>query len=69
MAYRPAESGNAPLHAAAGAGHLTMVQLLIQHGATVAIENPAMARATPLMLAQMMDHPVRPSTEFCDKSH
>jgi hypothetical protein len=35
-----------------------MVQLLVQHDATVAITNPALAGATPLMLAQMMDHAV-----------
>eukprot|EP00730_Choanoeca_flexa_P014433 TRINITY_DN6312_c0_g1_i4.p1 TRINITY_DN6312_c0_g1~~TRINITY_DN6312_c0_g1_i4.p1 ORF type:complete len:464 (+),score=73.73 TRINITY_DN6312_c0_g1_i4:58-1449(+) len=52
----PAFSGNTPLHAAASAGHLTIVQLLLKHGADAAPKNPNMGDITPLMLAQMMDH-------------
>ena len=57
-------TGRTPLHMAAGAGELDVVQLLLDHGADPTVTDPAF-HATPRRWAEFLEHP--PVVELLDR--
>jgi hypothetical protein len=57
-------TGRTPLHVAAGAGELDVVQLLLDHGADPTVTDPQY-HATPRQWAEFLEHP--PVVELLDR--